>query len=361
MKQANSVCDVAIFFTDVLLTDSLFCDVAIFFSDVVNFFDMHNTSSPQLFQQQITLDVSPPSVTLPSNESASEGPKTKKQRLEPDTKLEQCCAHFIENNWKLVSSVTMRFVSQPLLLKRIDGTQNLMSLFFKFLPENLWNLLVSVVNRNLVQGRSSSSPVRSCFREVNVAELVRFYGLMVLIENTYGNNTTKLRSHFSMVSESCGGVKKLRMDRFQALWRAFNPSIDELRQIADILHSVWSSFIENVSLVTVDETLVAYQPSPKKKQQAESLGEPIPVVYIPRKPHSNGLEAFLLASYVPHPARENAVLPFIIDIYPHLIVGDSPPQDVVRTFMQRWQIHAKPHFVGDSAFGSFGLMKEIQQ
>jgi hypothetical protein len=66
----------------------------------------------------------------------------------------------------------MRFVSQPLLLKRIDGTQNLMSLFFKFLPENLWNLLVSVVNRNLVQGRISSFPVRSCFREVNVAELV---------------------------------------------------------------------------------------------------------------------------------------------------------------------------------------------
>jgi hypothetical protein len=322
---------------------------------------MDNTSSPQLFQQQITFDVSPPSVTLPSNESASEGPKTKKQRLDPDTQLEQCCAQFIENNWKLVCSVTIQFVPQPLLLKRIDGSQNLMSLFFKFLPENLWNLLVSVVNRNLVQGRSSSFPVRSCFREVNVAELVRFYGLMVLIENTYGNNTTKLRSHFSMVSESCGGVKKLRMDRFQALWRAFNPSIDELRQIADILHSVWSSFIENVSLVTVDETLVAYQPSPKKKQQAESLGEPIPVVYIPRKPHSNGLEAFLLASYVPHPARENAVLPFIIDIYPHLIVGDSPPQDVVRTFMQRWQIHAKPHFVGDSAFGSFGLMKEIQQ
>jgi hypothetical protein len=103
-------------------------------------------------------------------------------------------------------------------LKRIDGTQNLMSLFFKFLPENPWNLLVSVVNRNLVQGRNSSSPVRSCFREVNVAELVRFYGLMILIENTYGNNTTKLRSHFSMVSESCGGVKKLGMDRFQALW-----------------------------------------------------------------------------------------------------------------------------------------------
>jgi hypothetical protein len=121
---------------------------------------------------------------------------------------------------------------------------------------------------------------------------------MVLIENTYGNNTIKLRSHFSMVSESCGGVKKLGMDRFQALWRAFNPSIDELRQIVDILHSVWSSFIENVSLVAVDETLVSYQPFPKK-QQAESLGEPIPVVYIPRKPHPNGLEAFLLASYVP--------------------------------------------------------------
>jgi hypothetical protein len=98
---------------------------------------MDNTSSPQLFQQSITFDVSPPSVTLPSNESASEGPKTKKQRLNPDTKLEQYCTQFIEKNRKLVSSVTMQFVPQPLLLKKIDGSQNLMSLFFKFLPENL--------------------------------------------------------------------------------------------------------------------------------------------------------------------------------------------------------------------------------
>jgi hypothetical protein len=71
---------------------------------------MDNTSSPQLFQQPITFDISPPSVTFSSDESASEGPKTKKQRLDPYTQLEPCCAHFIENNWKLVSSVTMQFV-----------------------------------------------------------------------------------------------------------------------------------------------------------------------------------------------------------------------------------------------------------
>jgi hypothetical protein len=48
---------------------------------------MDNTSLPQLFQQPITFVASPPSFTLPSNESASEGPKTEKPRLDPDAQL----------------------------------------------------------------------------------------------------------------------------------------------------------------------------------------------------------------------------------------------------------------------------------
>jgi len=85
----------------------------------------------------------------------------------------------------------------------------------------------------------------------------------------------------------------------------------------------------------VDEAVIAYQPSLASKIRAEKTGEPVPVVYIPRKPHPNGLEDFLLCTYVDNPAREQGVLPYIIDIRPHLQVGDSAPANIVQDFMKR--------------------------
>jgi hypothetical protein len=57
-------------------------------------------------------------------------------------------------------------------------------------------------------------------------------------------------------------------------------------------------------------------------------------VYFPQKPHPNGLEDFLLCSFVEHPARKGA-LSFILNICPHLQMGDSPPFSVIEDFMKR--------------------------
>jgi hypothetical protein len=43
---------------------------------------------------------------------------------------------------------------------------------------------------------------------------------------------------------------------------------------------------------------MAYQPRKKVKIAAEIQGEPISVVFIPRKPHPNGLEIFLVTTPV---------------------------------------------------------------
>ncbi len=55
----------------------------------------------------------------------------------------------------------------------------------------------------------------------------------------------------------------------------------------------------------------------------------------------------------------NHVLPIIVDIYPHLTVGDVNPHDCVRKLMNGWQFSGtKPHIITGSAFG-FELMEEV--
>jgi hypothetical protein len=80
---------------------------------------------------------------------------------------------------------------------------------------------------------------------------------------------------------------------------------------------------------------MTYQPTSKTKKVAASEGEPIPVVYIPRKPHPNGLEAFILSSFFDHPTEANRKMPYIIDCLPHLQVGDVHSGNVFALFRQR--------------------------
>ena len=103
-----------------------------------------------------------------------------------------------------------------------------------------------------------------------------------------------------------------------------------------------NSFARDVSVVVVDEQhMNAYhQPKAHIKARAENRGEPIPVTFIQRKPHPNGLLEYLLVTYVQHPARINSVLPYVLDIQPHFQVGDaSPSEAAVRAFMSRYVHH----------------------
>ena len=57
---------------------------------------------------------------------------------------------------------------------------------------------------------------------------------------------------------------------------------------------------------------------------------------MPRKPHPNGLLDYLLCCYVPSPVQDGSVLPFILDIIPHLKMSDWTPHSVVEEFMKRF-------------------------
>ena len=289
--------------------------------------------------------------------------QTKKQKHDPIQKLHNGCAQFIEERWSLVNSVALKQPFQLSLLTRGNPERGdtPSSILLKFIPQEIWNILVSTVNRNLSAGCNSVSSQRWSSKPTSMAEMIKFYAFILLIESTYGNNNQNLREHFLEIQKKYGKIKGLGMDRFESLRRAFNPSISEIKQICDILHTVFHSHIDPIPVVTVDESVIAYQPSAQVKKQGDQSREPIPVVFLPRKPHPNGLETFLAVTPVDHPGKPRRGLPYILDIHPHLRVGDCSPQQIVKLFMQRWLGESKPHWVGDAAFGSTEVLAEIEE
>jgi len=75
--------------------------------------------------------------------------------------------------------------------------------------------------------------------------------------------------------------------------------------------------------------------------------------YTPRKPHKNGLLAWVMAT-----KSYETNKPYVLDIIPHLLKLRNPfvsGQDSIREFMNRWAHPNKVHIVADAAFGSMKL------
>ena len=179
------------------------------------------------------------------------------------------------------------------------------------------------------------------------------------MEQTYGNNTKKIRDHFQAVQGRFGKVSKLGMDRFCYLLAALQPSCAQLTEVAAIFHETFTSHVQDISVIAIDETMIEYQPSAVVKKKADDAGEPIPVVFIPRKPHPNGLLLYQAVTIVPNPKDASRTLPYILDIFPHVQQGDSAPTDAFLTFLDRWIGIDRPHIIADAAFGSFSTLEHV--
>ena len=89
------------------------------------------------------------------------------------------------------------------------------------------------------------------------------------------------------------------------------------RNLLSFLRESAKSVINSIGLVVIDhwidEHMNNYQPKREVKNKAEEIGEPIPVQYIPRKPHPNSILVleYLLASYVVNPLDENSYLSIV--------------------------------------------------
>jgi len=57
------------------------------------------------------------------------------------------------------------------------------------------------------------------------------------------------------------------------------------------------------------------------------------------------------------------ILPYILDLFPHLTCGDLSPMEALQLVLNRWGNLRKPHIVADVGFGSLAKLSngEVQQ
>jgi hypothetical protein len=68
-----------------------------------------------------------------------------------------------------------------------------------------------------------------------------------------------------------------------------------------------------------------------------------------------------MATMVASPIDADATLPYILDMFPHLQVGDSSPLENLQLALSRWGNLSKPHIVADAAFGSIDMLTKISE
>jgi hypothetical protein len=82
----------------------------------------------------------------------------------------------------------------------------------------------------------------------------------MMIENTFGNDSSNLRKHFQKLKEEFNKKSlswgKIGWNRFQDLRSAMNPTINEIRALTDILVKNSISLIGEVHLIVVDEAVI---------------------------------------------------------------------------------------------------------
>jgi len=174
---------------------------------------------------------------------------------------------------------------------------------------------------------------------------------MLAIE--YTGLKCNMKDNFASLKRTYGW--KIGINRYSAIHSSFEFTIEQLQDIFNQIRSSFQKYWDPGSIMIIDESLYAYKPKNTTIAKIENT-EPIPVVYIPRKPHPNGLLNFLFAT-----KSSNTGLPYVIDFQPHLTHPQLTPSEIVRLFVARWTYSHSPIIVGDSKIIGFKLVNELME
>jgi hypothetical protein len=161
----------------------------------------------------------------------------------------------------LSENVEIKENIQPALLIDFDGREDPQSIFFRFLPGPVWEKLLVYFplillqlsqigiseNLRLKRNCSNSRSHRSSHKEVTFQELIQFYGILMVMEDTYGNSTKDIREHFQEIKSKLQ-VLPFGVNRFLAIFQALDPSIEVLKEICSILEDANYRYFCTLSL-----------------------------------------------------------------------------------------------------------------
>jgi len=190
-----------------------------------------------------------------------------------------------------------------------------LKLFFSINSISMFSNLCGSINGEMIRATTTEEITKTShkyYKKLTITQLLQFIGLFILIENKYSKSSKPdTKKNFAEVKNEAD-VEFMGLNRYSAIKSCIRPSNDEF----DLLVEDWIQCSNNHwtpgTVVAVDEALFAYQVRKEVKEEYENRKDPIPMHYIPRKPHKNGLLAWVLATKSDHTNK-----PYVLDMIPH--------------------------------------------
>jgi len=288
-------------------------------------------------------------------------PLPSKEKIESN-QLTEMVLSYIKEDWNAIEPNTIESRIRKtctslnhLLIRRTWELSNFLTAVMS--PEVLM-MIEDIVNRNLCDKRTMHDSSYNKFHvDLRLGELLIFFGAVVYLEN----NHSKLRPS---ISENYRKLKKLRgkdvmcQKRFTAIITCLCPNENEFRELVDLLNNQFNKLVCPGTKTAFDETVYAYHVSKEIKQRAEQDQDPIPVVFIPRKPHPNGLMSYKLSTILP------GGKPYTLVLIPHYSIPQISPTCALNeaiTQFKKFHPNNVLHVIADSAFGSFPQLQKMEE
>jgi len=210
---------------------------------------------------------------------------------------------------------------------------DVINLFFTILSTQTWEKINLNVN-NVLLSRITNKEVTGDnirhFSPLLIKDLLQFFGIWILLAMEYTPLKNSLNNNFKQLKSVYHW--KMGLNRFTAIQTSLLFDSNALEELCNDISSTFKSLWNPSATVSFDESIWAYEPRPETKRRYEYvLKDPIPVVYIPRKPHPNGFLCWLLVS-----KSSKTNLPFILDIIPHVRFPQISAQQAIRRMLSNW-------------------------
>ena len=202
-------------------------------------------------------------------------------------------------------------------------------IFMKILPKSFFEMIADSTNANMQAKKASGQIDKQTFRKyckesVTARDILNVFALLQYFRIEVGE--ASLAQKFK--KDPPYGMKAWPMsrERFTAITSSLDADLDALRAL---LTTTWAKCVNPASVFAMDEGLFAFY----------SRLHNTPMRYIPRKPHKNGLLAYIAAF------KLTSGVPYVFDIALDTEINDPlKGREVLLQFLQRWPWEAvNPH------------------
>lgn len=282
----------------------------------------------------------------PKKQKTAEDSKEISKQITEQAKFENNITSFTLEKWQFssgdLSEETNITTNSHANFRMVQSYFTPIKCFELMFTDAVWTLLVKVCNRNLLLQRKSK------FRKPVTCDMLKeWYAIYIQLESNYSTKNRRMKEQIAKYSKSMG------KNRYCAIANALIPSTEEFEELFLLLNTNFSTNWQVGQHVVFDETVFAYQPSKTVKAKQKELKDEIPTVYIPRKPHPNGLMVYNVAT-----VSDRTGLPYILAMYPFFKFPQLSPREALITAAKQWRYVTPGHFIVDAAFGCMDLFEE---